>query len=159
MVQYKNENENSTHLIVADSVSHNLFPPSVLQRLANKLFNKQELSVTRTEKAAQREEALEQKKVNRAKLVEKRHNDDESKNAFYANFARARVRAARGFVFSHSFKTDGNHRATTRSINVFIHVINFGRFAAPPSDSLRVWYARIVRLTRPGFTAELNFLL
>jgi hypothetical protein len=68
-----------------------------------KLTNKERVAVRKR----RREEADVSKIERRAKIVAKKSDDYHSKKEFYAGFAHIRVRAARGFVFSHSFRTDG----------------------------------------------------
>ena len=74
------------------------------QRLEDAQLNKSELRET---KKRRRQEAIDAREAKRATTVEKRRADADSKNSFYNSFARFRVNAARGFEFSHSFKTDG----------------------------------------------------
>ena len=74
------------------------------QRLADARLTESELRET---KKRRRQEAIDAKEAKRAKAVEKRRADADSKDSFFSSFARFRVNAARGFEFSHSFKTDG----------------------------------------------------
>ena len=77
------------------------------QRVADVQLSKQDRTAV---KKRRREEAAERKVEARARKIVKRHADLDaytSKRAFYAGFAHLRVRPARGFVFGHSFRTDG----------------------------------------------------
>ena len=80
-------------------------------RVAREERRVQDAKLSTAERAAvrkrRREEAQEHAVEQRAAKLAKRAHDYDSKREFYAGFTHIRVRPARGFVFSHSFRTDG----------------------------------------------------